>query len=147
MRSLILLVIGLFFGTGIGFILNMPQTAHDHAGHSDMAHDASAMHAWEGPAPTLNIYATNFEKSRDIDLQIVTSNFEWAPERVNGQSFPKMGHAHVYVNGEKVLRAYGEWLQIPNVPEGATIRVVLNANDHSAWAINGQPIAAEITVP
>jgi len=51
------------------------------------------------------------------------------------------------VNGEKVMRAYGAWVHLPDVPNGATIRVTLNANDHSGWAVDGLPLAAEVTAP
>ena len=77
----------------------------------------------------------------------MTEGFIFAPEEANGPNRTGTGHAHVYVNGEKIMRAYGAWVHLADVPANAVIRVTLNANDHSGWGLDGQPIAAEITSP
>ena len=146
MRSLILLVIGLTFGTGIGFMLGMPASDHDHASHSDMGHDHSTLTAWTGPAPDIALQIFN-DMGDAQNLLIDITGFAFTPEAVNTDAVQGTGHAHVYVDGEKVGRAYGPWMRLNNAPSGSVVRVTLNANDHSAWGINDQPIAAEITVP
>lgn len=150
MRSLLLFVIGIVFGGTAGFLgaggLGDSGHAHDHAGHGDADHDHSALIEWDGDTPRLDLILLP-----DIDdaqnLHILTEGFVFAPEQVNGPNTPGTGHAHIYINGEKTMRAYGAWAHLNDVPSGATVRVTLNANDHAGWGKNGQPIAAEIKVP
>lgn len=148
MRALILFFIGLVFGGAGGFLAagGMGSDGHDHAGHSDASHVHSTLVAWEGPAPRLDL-ALSPDTGDAQNLHIMTEGFIFAPEEANGPSRTGTGHAHVYVNGEKIMRAYGAWVHLADVPANAVIRVTLNANDHSGWGLDGQPIAAEITSP
>lgn len=146
MRALILFVIGLTLGTGIGFMLGMPASDHDHASHSDMGHDHSALTAWTGPAPDIALQLTP-DMGDAQNLLIDITGFTFTPETVNTAPVQGTGHAHVYIDGEKVGRAYGPWMLLAHAPSGSVVRVTLNANDHTAWGIDGDPIVAEITVP
>ena len=148
MRALILLVIGLIFGATGGFLAagGLGASHHDHAGHGDAGHDHSALTAWEGAAPTLDL-AVSPDIGSAVNLQILTTGFTFAPEQVNGPVTPQTGHVHIYIDGEKVRRAYSEWVHLTDVPSGAVIRVTLNANDHTGWSLNGVPIAAEVAAP
>ncbi|MDG1377019.1 MAG: hypothetical protein P8P56_08385 [Yoonia sp.] len=146
MRSIILLVIGLFFGTGIGFLLGMPATEHDHASHADASHDHSALTLWNGPTPDIALQL--FHDSGDAqNLLIDITGFTFTPEAVNTAAVDGTGHAHVYVDGVKVGRAYGPWMLLDDAPSGSIVRVTLNANDHTVWGLGDTPIVAEITVP
>lgn len=150
MRSLLLFLIGIVFGTTLGFLLSGglggAEHAHDHAGHSSTSHDQSGLAAWEGVAPKLALALTS-DIDDALNLQIQTEGFTFTPELVNGPNEPGTGHAHIFINGKKVARAYSAWTHLNSVPNGATIRVTLNANDHSGWGLNGQPITAEIIAP
>ncbi|MEM7091277.1 MAG: hypothetical protein AAF496_17115 [Pseudomonadota bacterium] len=73
--------------------------------------------------------------------------FTFAPERVNQANAPNEGHAHLYLNGQKVTRLYGTAFHLSDLPPGRNvISVGLNANDHSDLVLNGQPIGAEVVV-
>jgi hypothetical protein len=151
MRALVLFIIGLAFGSAFGILISghVAMPAHDHAGHSDAMHDHDALTAWPADTPSPHLMLKlHPDGPTSRNLQIITHGFTWTPEEVNGPITPG-GHAHVYVNGEKISRAYGEWLHLAQIPEQGpiTIRVTLNANDHTGWSIDGQPLAAEITVP
>ena len=150
MRSLLLFVIGLIFGTTGGFLvaggMGESSHAHDHTGHGDLHHDKMAPTAWDGDAPRLDLILLP-DMGSNLNLHILTEGFVFAPEQVNGPNNQGTGHAHVYVNGEKVMRAYSAWVHLTDVPEGATVRVTLNANDHSHWTLDGNYIAAETTAP
>lgn len=150
MRPLALFLIGLAFGGVAGFLGagGMGGMGHDHMGQSggEHAHDPNALTDWVGDAPQMALMLSP-DMGADLNLHIMAPGFTFAPEQVNGPVTSGTGHAHVYVNGEKVARAYGPYLHLTDVPAGAAIRVTLNANDHTAWAISGQPIAAEITAP
>jgi hypothetical protein len=84
------------------------------------------------------------------NLHIEAENWAFAPERVNETSLPTEGHAHLYVNGEKLTRLYGPWYYLEGLPPGDhTLTVGLNANGHEALTVQGEPIEASvfITVP
>ena len=58
------------------------------------------------------------------------------------------GHAHLYLDGQKVGRMYGEWFHLNQDLSAGDhdIRVVLSANDHSDYVSGGDPIEATTTV-
>ena len=108
---------------------------------ADSAHNHEALHhrvtvLTAGPdAPTLDLVVT-----KDVDhgwnVNVVTTNFQFAPEKVGGKAVPGEGHAHLYVAGEQVARVYGPWFHISKLPHGLVdITVTLNANDHSQLAV------------
>lgn len=101
-----------------------------------------------GKKPT--IIAEAFKDVKDgYNVHIQTTGYAWTPEKVNGENIQGTGHAHIYVNGVKVARVYGEWFHVPGSFFKAgdnTILVTLNANDHSEWIQAGQHIQAEIIV-
>lgn len=148
MRLLLLFVIGLIFGFGGGFLAGggLGETGHhhDHAGHAHDAHDHDDLLEWTGPAPTIQL-GLKADTGNALNLLIDVAGFTFTPERVNQESQAGTGHAHVYVNGDKIGRAYGKWFLVPLVLPGDVIRVTLNADDHSQWAKDGSPLAAEIT--
>ncbi len=163
-RSAILLATGLFLGVGLGFVLGAGSTpqavpesvpeaavdiAHDHTAH-DHGHGGSHDHAAltevgdMAPTMTLSLYP---DGPQSRTLHIGVTGFTFHPEGVNGPHIPGHGHAHVYVNGVKMPRAYSPWVQLLALPKGThEIRVTLNANDHSQLARNGQPIEATTRV-
>ncbi|WP_375688911.1 hypothetical protein [Pseudooceanicola sp. LIPI14-2-Ac024] len=154
-NTLFMLVIGLFFGTGFGFLLAQVPGAevegHDHASHgvahdthdAEMAgHDHSRLVEAGTPAPTVAFTALP-EGNGGLNLKIETENFDFAPERVNTPNTAGEGHAHVYVDGVKVMRAYAPWVNIAGIhPGDVEIRVTLNANSHEQLAHDGTPIEA-----
>lgn len=83
------------------------------------------------------------------NLQLETERFTFTPEQVNGEARGGQGHAHVYVDGEKFSRVYSEWYFLPAeaVGEGEhELTMTLNADDHTVWAVDGEPVAATATV-
>jgi len=99
-------------------------------------------------APTVAIAVTP-DKMGGFNLQTTTDNFTWAPQHASGEAVPGEGHAHVYVDGEKVTRVYGEWHFIgPMVMEPGKheVTVTLNGNDHNQYSAEGEPVEATVTV-
>lgn len=77
------------------------------------------------------------------NMQVLTSDFVFAPEDCGKEHADGFGHAHFYLNGEKVARLYSPWYHIPDLPPGKHIlEVTLNSNNHGIYAQNGQPIKA-----
>ncbi|MQA88170.1 MAG: hypothetical protein GEV03_27005 [Streptosporangiales bacterium] len=77
------------------------------------------------------------------NLHLVTQRFTFAPEHAGGDPRAGEGHAHVYVDDEKVGRAYGPWFYLPAdavSPGRHTVRVTLTANDHATYAVDDREI-------
>lgn len=151
------LLIGLFFGTGIGFIWAGSQgvtfDGHDHVEHSAATGtdhtrmDHSPVDIPAGPsAPTLAI-TLHPDTMSGLNLQIQTTNFTFSPETVNQEHIPNTGHAHVYVDGKKRSRIYGNWFHITGLASGEhRIKVELNTNSHGVISVDGTPVTVEQTV-
>jgi len=83
------------------------------------------------------------------NVQILVDNFKFTPASINRAVQPNTGHAHLYVNGQKISRVYSEWIHLPSslLQLGVNqVTVTLNANDHSEWAIDSQSIASTVAV-
>ena len=84
------------------------------------------------------------------NVQILSRNFTFTPASINRENVANEGHAHIYVNGAKVSRVYGNWFHLPAalLRSGVNaVTVTLNANDHSTWAMpDGELIASTVAV-
>jgi hypothetical protein len=79
------------------------------------------------------------------NLNILTTQFHFAPENAGREHVPGQGHAHVYVNGIKIARVYGNWFHLDALPPGrAEIEVTLTANDHRALVVNDTPLSRTV---
>lgn len=145
------------------------KLAPNHSGHSDMIlidnpEEATApMHdmvmdsdsgmnmnpepveaASDAPIPGVRIVEAKRDLMGAYSVRIETSNFTFTPNRVDDESVPNEGHAHVYVNNEKVGREYAEWIYVPasffSESEPNRITVTLNANTHGEWTYLNNPI-------
>jgi hypothetical protein len=100
-------------------------------------------------APTVELEA-RADPHGGWNLHLSTQRFTFTPpDHSGGQARAGRGHAHVYVDEQKFSRAYGEWFFLPAAAVGDgehTVLVTLNADDHTVWAADGQPVTAEATV-
>lgn len=160
-RPLALFAIGLLFGGGAGFVIaagnGITFSGHDHndaaqhAGaesHAEMTHDhASAVNLPAGAdAPGLEIKLSK-DPMAGWNLHVLQQNFRFAPEQASQADTDGEGHAHVYINGTKLGRLYGNWLHIAELPKGEVeVKVSLNANSHSPLVVDGVPVEATISL-
>lgn len=100
------------------------------------------------PVPSLRI-----RLSRDMmdgfNVFLETENFRFTPQNLGTTIVANEGHAHLYVNGEKVARMYSPWHHLPAklLREGFNrIEVEFSANDHSVWGVAGAPIGADVLI-
>ncbi|PID63167.1 MAG: hypothetical protein CSB44_02460 [Gammaproteobacteria bacterium] len=109
------------------------------------AHAALDVADWpEIPAIALEVHE---DASAGWNLELLLENFRMAPEKVNTDVVVGEGHAHLYIDGRKVMRLYGNWYHIAWLPSGAhRVSVTLNANDHSELTLGGRPIAASVVL-
>ncbi|AFZ36521.1 hypothetical protein Sta7437_3002 [Stanieria cyanosphaera PCC 7437] len=75
------------------------------------------------------------------NLEIKTTNFQFAPQKINQEGTLDEGHAHLYVNGEKITRIYDNWYYLSELKPGMNeIKIQLNTNKHEILMHNKQPI-------
>lgn len=75
------------------------------------------------------------------NLEIVTDNFNFAPDKAGLEHVHGEGHAHLYINNVKTARIYHSWYHLPQLRPGKyEITVTLNANDHRVYTVDGEPI-------
>lgn len=120
-------------------IENSKEAAMENHSHSPYEYDDHAT------LPALQIHLEEDAKS-GWNLTLDTTNFTFAPEHVNDLNIPGEGHAHLYVNGEKIARLYSHYYHIDELQQADAVRVTLNANDHSEYAHDGQVIDATVIV-
>lgn len=130
---------------------------HSQGDHSNPTHNSpkAGMHSHSRveipvgqPVPTVTLNLQPDAK-QGWNLNVVVTNFQFAPERVNQTSTLTEGHAHLYVNGKKVARLYGSWYYLESLAPGKnTITVTLNTNQHEDLVYQGKVIQAskEVTV-
>ena len=119
------------------------HSQHDHSEHKHN-HDHHAKVETSGfeAAPTLNLEVIK-DSAAGWNLHLVTENFTFTPQKIDQDTNGGEGHAHVYVDGKKISRIYGPWFHLTGLTSGAhTIRISLNANNHSEFVFNGQAIEA-----
>ena len=111
----------------------------------ELMHDPSRLiniDAPGAPAITLQVYALG---DGSYNLQLQTSNFTFTPQNIDMAPVMGEGHAHLYVDGVKLARLYGEWHHLPTLPPGAEVLTVsLFANNHQGFAVNGDIISASV---
>ncbi len=155
-RAVAMLLIGLVFGGGLGFVLaaanGVTLDGHDHAtDHGQASVDHAALH--ETPllipadtAPSVEIAVTPDPVS-GWNLRITTTNFAFSPENSGLDHVDGEGHAHVYANGVKLGRVYGDWYHISTLPTGEVeVAVTLTSNDHRPFTVGDVPVKATVTV-
>ncbi len=94
------------------------------------------------PIPTVSL-GVHPDAVRGWNLEVKVSNFRFAPEQASREARPGEGHAHLFINGEKITRIYGNWYYLGTLPPGRhEIRVSLSSNDHQDLVYQGQLIEA-----
>lgn len=124
-----------------------PAQTHDgtHGNIHDHAHGTLRDAGQPGPTVTVTAHP-------DLDgfnLEILTRNFRFSPENTGLHIEAVEGHAHLYVNGTKKARIYGNWFHLPEnwLTEGEnTVRVSLFDNVHKAWGFGGVPVGTTLTL-
>jgi hypothetical protein len=96
------------------------------------------------PTVTLDVAA---DPVSGWNVHAVPTGHRLAPEHASTDPIEGEGHMHLYVDGVKVARLYGEWFHLPALEPGDhEIRVELSANDHSALAVDSVIIDATTMV-
>lgn len=138
-----------YFGT-LSHAALMEGAHTEEGGHSEAAapmHASLDVSSW----PLVpSVSATLHEDSMSgWNLELKPTNFTFAPQNAGKAVAPNEGHAHLYIDGKKYARVYGNWFHIPKEAVSGLgehkIRVTLNANSHSDITLGGGKIETEVT--
>ncbi|MGB1252197.1 MAG: DoxX family membrane protein [Candidatus Promineifilaceae bacterium] len=96
--------------------------------------------------PTFTTLEAIPDMGNGYNLHAAIDNWAFTPAALGTPSIPNEGHAHVYLNGEKVTRMYGDWISLGALAPGTyQVVVTLNGNDHREFVVDGRVISAETT--
>ena len=74
-------------------------------------------------------------------------DFTISPQNASTDHVDGEGHLHLFVDGARQGRIYGEWVYVADQGAGEhTIEVRLSTNDHRDYANDGVPLSVETTV-
>ena len=114
----------------------------DGDGHGSMSQDPI-----ESEVPVSVEISATVEPGGGVHVFITTENWRWAPEDVDSDHVPGSGHAHIYLDGEKIGRVYGPTYLLTGLSPGRReVRVTLNANSHNELLVDGEPVEDTVTV-
>jgi len=75
------------------------------------------------------------------NLEIQVENFQFTHHHLYHENTFNEGHAHLFINGEKITRIYGSWYYIRELPPGNhEITVTLSSNNHEDFVFEGEMI-------
>jgi len=108
-------------------------------------HGMLAVDGWATP-PTISADIFKDPES-GWNLHVMTTGFTFNAAAAGYDNVEGEGHAHIYVNGKKLGRLYGDWYHIGGLStRDQAVKVSLNANDPSALLRNGKELAAQVTI-
>jgi hypothetical protein len=157
MRPFALLITGILVGSALTYTVmgNILSDGHDHdrdayavgaESHDHSSHDHAEgieTSQWD-LVPEVKAKLTA-DAVTGYNLHIETSHFDLVPPAKDHADSTGEGHAHLYVNGEKIARVYGHWFHISSLPKGQnTITVSLNGHNHEELLNQGVPIVATL---
>ena len=112
------------------------------------AYSAISVHEIEQEVAPKAVLEIQKDPTGGFNVHVVTTNFVWRPEMASMQHVPGEGHAHVYLDGRKIMRIYNEWFHL-NTFQFATkageqlLSIEFVGNDHAPYTIQGLPVGAE----
>ncbi len=147
---IIIMILSLILGGAGGFAIGTSTDSIDESPkktvEQTMEHVSSTYDVPAEQAPKVVLEVTEDAKS-GYNIKLTTENFTFTPESINGSNVMSEGHAHLYVDDEKISRLYGPNFHYDESFEGTkTFKVTLNANDHSEYAVNGEVISASVDI-
>ena len=110
--------------------------------HGTTAMQHGGMEVGDTPTPPTVKLTVHKDAKAGWNLQVQVDNFHFALEHASTTHVPGEGHAHLYIDGKKITRLYGEWYHIPALSSGThKITVTLNANSHEDLMVKGKVVS------
>jgi hypothetical protein len=101
----------------------------------------------EEEAPQAKLAITK-DPTGGFNVRVKSKNFLWRPASASMKHVNGEGHAHVYLDGRKIMRIYNQWFHL-NTYQFATragnqlVSIEFVGNDHAPYTIQGVPLGAE----
>ena len=126
-----------FTGLILFFSGNTATNAHSNGAMS--IHEVS-----KDSAPTA-LLEIKKDPTGGFNVHVKTTNFSWRPEMASMKHVPGEGHAHVFLDGRKIMRIYNEWFhlntfQFAKRSGEQLLSVEFVGNDHAPYTIQGSPV-------
>lgn len=144
--QVIIIVLGLIVGVHFS---RMSYEEHEKLDHSELKAHAEMDHgildiSEEKFVPTIKEFTAVKDPMSGWNIYVAVSNFRFAPEHASQPHRAGEGHAHLYINGSKIARIYGNWFHIPElIKDKNEIKVTLNSNDHQTLT-NGHYVIEKV---
>lgn len=142
-----IILTGLFIGAHFSKI---SYQEHEKLGHADLKGHVAMNHgildiSQDSILPQIEKLTLIKDPMSGWNIHVAVNNFRFAPENASKEHRKGEGHAHLYINGNKVARLYSPWFHIPEfIKDKNEIKVTLNSNDHQTLAIGQEPIEKTI---
>lgn len=139
----IIIVCGLSIGAHFSKI---SYEEHEKLGHSELqthkGMDHGTIDISKDPIiPEITDFKILKDPMSGWNIYVQVRNFRFAPEHASQPHQQGEGHAHLYINGNKIARLYSNWFHIPEfLKDKNEIKVTLNSNDHQTLTIGEQVI-------
>lgn len=130
-------------------VLGMAAFANASPGEVEI-HQHKAREVGEYPVPKIQLSV--FRDAMDgVNVQVTVENYLLnAPQSAaNLESERLTGHAHVFVNGVKKQRLYGQDIHIPQAwlkPGVNQVAISLNSHAHENWTVDGNTIVGSVFI-
>ena len=87
------------------------------------------------------------ESPDSYNLYVEIANWTFTPENTGGPTVANQGHAHVFIDGRKAGRMYGNWFHLGALKPGShQIAITLNGNDHTDFIANDKLLGGETSI-
>jgi hypothetical protein len=132
---------------GINFHVFAAGKMEDDNHSGEHGHNGGAAETLVSEAPVGVSITAEVDARGAVDVGIDVEGMRFAPELVDQAHTVGVGHAHIYVDGEKLGRVFESSYRIENLPPGDhEIRVSLNTNDHRELVYDGRVAEDTVTV-
>jgi len=126
--------------------LSLPTFSFGHSHMPGHHHDSTIELKNSGLNMSISIEVTK-DSMKGYNLFLVTNDFTFTPRAAGQSAVIGQGHAHLYVNGVKVTRLYGNSFYLGNLKNGHNhVKVTLNSDDHRAYVYKDTSVSASAMV-
>jgi len=138
-----LIIAGLLVGAHFSKI---SYEEHEKLGHADLKGHVAMNHgtldiSTDSIIPKIELFEIIKDPMSGWNIHLEVANFQFKPEHASQSHQSGEGHAHLYINGNKIARLYGNWFHIPAFIKATNeVKVTLNTNDHQTLTVGTQPI-------
>lgn len=107
---------------------------------------AAAQEVALAAAPSITLSATT-DRLSGMNVQVTLENFVLAPEQMGQANENGVGHAYLFIDGERYMRVVTEWIHLDDLAPGTRqLTVALAQNDGSLLAYEGDIVLSALNL-